>query len=198
VRFDQRDTNLTLLKTSGVDFSIYYNAKLPKALPGDRINITFQGGTVDSFVRLLFPSDNLFDCAGDFGGGACSDAGTGIRAIPAFRSNLAVAWMDGPLTIRGAWRYQGQVDALIKRVPEPQWRNVAANTNNVQHIDAWDYFDLGFSYKINDNLRIGGTVSNLFDKEPPILGSAQQDANTLPNQYDIIGRRYAINLVWRM
>ncbi|OYU76398.1 MAG: hypothetical protein CFE32_10385 [Alphaproteobacteria bacterium PA3] len=198
VKFDQRDTNLTLLKTSGVDFSIYYNAKLPEALPGDRINISFQGGTVDSFVRLLFPSDNLFDCAGDFGGGACSDAGTGIRAIPAFRSNLAVAWMDGPLTIRGAWRYQGQVDALIKRVPEPQWRNVAANLNNVQHIDAWDYFDLGFSYKINDNLRVGGTISNLFDKEPPILGSAQQDANTLPNQYDIIGRRYAINLVWRM
>jgi hypothetical protein len=30
------------------------------------------------------------------------------------------------------------------------------------------------------------------------LGSAQQDANTLPNQYDIIGRRYAINLVWKM
>ena len=198
VKFDQRDTNLTLLKTSGIDFSIYYNAKLPEALPGDRINISFQGGTVDSFVRLLFPADNLFDCAGDFGGGACSDAGTGIRAIPAFRSNLAVAWTDGPLTIRGAWRYQGQVDALIKRVPEPQWRNVAPNLNAVQHIDAWDYFDLGFSYRINDNLRIGGTVINVFDKDPPILGSAQQDANTLPNQYDIIGRRYAINLVWKM
>jgi outer membrane receptor protein involved in Fe transport len=109
-----------------------------------------------------------------------------------------VAWTSGPLTIRGAWRYNGQVEALIKRVPEPQWRNVGPNLNDVQQIDAWDYFDLGASYTINDNLQISGTINNLFDKDPPILGSAQQDANTLPNQYDIVGRRYGINIVWKM
>lgn len=198
VKFDQRDTNLTLLKTSGIDFSFLYAAAMPKGLPGDRINIAFNGGIVESFVRKLFPADNVFDCAGKFGGGACSDAGTGIRAIPEFRSNLNVAWTSGPLTIRGAWRYNGQVEALIKRVPEPQWRNVGPNLNDVQQIDAWDYFDLGASYTINDNLQISGTINNLFDKDPPILGSAQQDANTLPNQYDIVGRRYGINIVWKM
>jgi iron complex outermembrane recepter protein len=198
VKFDQRDTNLTLLETAGWDFSVYYNAKLPAALPGDRVNISYQAGTVDTFVRLLFPADNKFDCAGDFGGGACSDAGTGIRAIPSFRSNLNVAWISGDLTLRGGWRYQGEVDSLIKRIPEPQWRNVAANLNAVQHIDSWNYFDIGFSYRFNDNFRIGGSINNLFDKDPPILGSAQQDANTLPAQYDIVGRRYGLNLVWKL
>jgi iron complex outermembrane recepter protein len=198
VQYDQRDTNLTLLKTSGIDFSILYSAAMPAALPGDRINISYNGGIVDSFVRLLFPADNIFDCAGKFGGGACSDAGTGIRAIPEFRSSLNVSWIDGPLTVRGAWRYTGQVDALIGRVPQAQWKNVAANLNEVQHIDAWDYFDLGASYTVNSNLRISGTINNVFDKLPPILRSAQQDANTLPNQYDIVGRRYGINIVWKM
>jgi iron complex outermembrane recepter protein len=198
-RFDQRDTNLTLLKTSGIDFTVQYSAAIPAGLPGDRINIAYNGGIVKSFERLLFPSDNRFDCAGKFGGGACSDAGTGIRAIPAFRSNLNVAWTDGPLTVRGSWRYTGQTDALIGKNPPPGWKGVwTPNNNLVQHIDGWDYFDLGASYSFNDNLRISGTINNVFNKLPPILGSAQQDANTLPNQYDIVGRRFGINILWKM
>ncbi len=197
-KYDQRDTNLTLLKTSGIDFSFAYSAKMPEGLPGDRINISYNGGIVDSFVRLLFPSDNLFDCAGKFGGGACSDAGTGIRAIPEFRSNLNVAWTKGPLTVRGAWRYTGQVNSLIARNPEPQWKNVAGNQNLVQHIDAWDYFDFGATYEFSDKLRVSATINNAFNKLPPILGSAQQDANTLPNQYDIVGRRFGINILWKL
>jgi iron complex outermembrane recepter protein len=196
IRFDQRDTNLTLLKTAGWDFSVGYNARMPVGLPGDRINILFTGGTVDTFVRLLFPSDNLFDCAGKFGGGACSDAGTGIRAIPQYRHNLNVAWTNDDLTLRFGWRLTGQVDALIPATPVPTWRNVAVNTNAVQHIDTQDYLDLGFSYRVTENLRIGGSVTNLFDVEPPLLGSAQSDANTLPGQYDIIGRRFGLNFTW--
>lgn len=197
VRFDQRDTNLTLLRTAGWDFSVYYNTRLPAALPGDRINITYNAGVVDTFVRLLFPSDNLFDCAGKFGGGACSDAGTGIRAIPTYRHNLSVAWTAGDVVLRGTWRHTGQVDALITNVPQPQWRNVAPNQNFVQHIDAYDYFDVGGTWFVNDQLRIGFTVRNVFDTEPPILGSAQQDANTLPNQYDIVGRAFTINATFK-
>lgn len=199
VRFDQRDTNLTLLKTSGIDFTMQYSAALPASLPGDRITISYNGGIADSFIRLLFPADNQFDCAGKFGGGACSDAGTGIRAIPEFRSSLNVAWTDGPLTVRSSWRYTGQTDALIGKNPPAGWKGVFTPNNNlVQHIDAWDYFDLGASYKVNDNLRISGTVNNLFNKLPPILGSSQSDANTLPNQYDIVGRRFGINILWKL
>jgi iron complex outermembrane recepter protein len=199
VKFDQRDTNLTLLKTSGIDFTAQYSAAMPAGLPGDRILIALNGGVVNSFIRLLFPADNVFDCAGYFGGGACSDAGTGIRAIPSFRSNLNVAWTDGPLTIRSSWRYTGETNALIGKNPPPGWKGVwTPNNNLVQQIDAWDYFDLGATYNVNNNLRISGTINNIFDKLPPILGSAQQDANTLPNQYDIVGRRYGINIVWKM
>jgi iron complex outermembrane recepter protein len=199
VKFDQRDTNLTLLKTSGIDFSMQYAAAIPAGLPGERVTISYNGGIVNSFIRVLFPADNQFDCAGKFGGGACSDAGTGVRAIPEFRSSLNVAWTDGPLTVRGAWRYTGQTDALLGKNPPAGWKGVwTPNNSLVQHIDGWDYFDLGASYKVNDNLRISGTINNIFNKTPPILGSAQSDANTLPNQYDIVGRRYGINILWKL
>jgi iron complex outermembrane recepter protein len=187
------DTNIASLSTSGTDFSIYYNAKLPSALPGDRINISFTGTMLESFQRKADPRPTtlVFDCAGRFGGaalgsGACTDSGLGTRAQPDFRSTLNVAWSAKKLTIRGAWRYFGETDILIP------------NANLVQHISPWDYFDLGASYRINDNLRVSGSITNVFDKLPPVLGSNQSDANTLPNQYDIIGRRYGINLVWKM
>jgi iron complex outermembrane recepter protein len=189
----QGDTNITLLETSGYDFSIYYNARLPAQLPGERINIAYTGGIVDTFIRQATPFNLIFDCAGGWGGGTCSDAGTGIRAIPEFRSNLAISWINGPLSLRTSWRYQGDVQFLQTNIAP-----ALPNTNRVQKIKAYDYFDLGVSYRFNDNLRGSFTISNIFDTEPPILGSNQQDANTLPNQYDIIGRRFGFNLVWKM
>jgi iron complex outermembrane recepter protein len=187
------DTNIALLKTSGTDFSIYYNARIPKGIPGDRINISYTGTMLESYERRADsrPATLVFDCAGRFGGGAlgggaCTDSGLGTRALPDFRSTLNVAWSKGKLTVRGAWRYFGETDILIP------------NANLIQHIQPYDYFDMGVSYKFNDNLRMTANVTNLLNTEPPIMGSNQTDANTLPNQYDIIGRRYGINLVWKM
>jgi outer membrane receptor protein involved in Fe transport len=200
VEFDQRDTNLTLLQTSGIDITIDYRADLPEGLPGERIAVNFYAGITDEFTRLDHPAANRFDCAGKFGAsGICGDAGTSNRAIPGYRHNMAVSWVaNDKLTLRGNWRVTGEVDAVIGTVLDPRWRGVTPNTNLVQHIPTWDYFDLGFTYFINKDLRVSGTVNNVFDRDPPILGNAQADANTLPNQYDIIGRRFGVNLTWRM
>jgi iron complex outermembrane receptor protein len=193
----QTDTNIANLETSGWDFSIYYQAKLPEALPGDRINISYTGGVVDAFIRKATPLDPALNCAGKFGNqaSACSESGLGTRAVPEFKSNLSVSWIAGKLSLRGAWRYQGSVVSLT-----PNTANAANGgaVNLVEKIAGWDYFDFGISYRLNDNLRGTFSISNAFDKDPPILGSAQQDANTFPNQYDVIGRRFGLNLVWKM
>ena len=34
---------------------------------------------------------------------------------------------------------------------------------------------------------------NLFDKEPPIIGSNQEQANTYPGTYDVLGRDFFIS-----
>jgi iron complex outermembrane recepter protein len=191
------DFNISKLETSGYDFSVYYAAALPAELPGDRINIAFTGGIVDTFIRQPTKYVAPVDCAGKFGNQAssCSEGGLGTRAVPEFKSNLSVNWTAGKLSLRGAWRYQGSVVSLTPGVPNTANAGAA---NLVQKIPGWDYFDLGASYRFNDNLRASLSISNVFDKDPPILGSAQQDANTLPNQYDIIGRRFGLNIVWKM
>nr|MCU0882972.1 TonB-dependent receptor [Hyphomonadaceae bacterium] len=181
------DTNIALFEVGGYDISINYNARMPRGLPGDRVTIGYTANIVDSFKRQLNPLAPVVDCAGFFGSQAtsCSESGLGARAVPEYRHILNLAWTGGPLTLRGTWRNMGQTD------------NLTPNAFRVQHLDIYDLFDLGVSYRFNDALRGSLTVSNVFDTDPPLMGSQQAYANTFPNQYDIIGRRFTMNLTYR-
>jgi hypothetical protein len=37
----------------------------------------------------------------------------------------------------------------------------------------------------------------LLDKQPPIVGTQQADANTFPASYDVIGRRFGFSVIVR-
>jgi outer membrane receptor protein involved in Fe transport len=63
-------------------------------------------------------------------------------------------------------------------------------------IKAYDYFDLSVRVNVSDNLEITLAAINIFDKEPPIVGSSAgsttfNGGNTYPSTYDTIGRRFA-------
>ncbi|WP_308910606.1 TonB-dependent receptor domain-containing protein [Pseudokordiimonas caeni] len=69
---------------------------------------------------------------------------------------------------------------------------------NFNKIGSYDYFDLSVRYNVLENVSITGTVSNLFDKEPPIVGNdtgstSYNSGNTYPSTYDALGRRYGIS-----
>jgi iron complex outermembrane recepter protein len=188
-RFEGRDENIALVQTSGWDISVYYRAALPAGVPGDRVELSYLAGITDEFIRQDYASAPRINCAGFYGSsGSCTDSGLGNRGVPEYRHTVNAAWTAGDLTLRGSWRLQGEVD---------MFPGAPFNTFQVQHIDTWDYFDIGFGYRIGDNLSISGTITNVFDKLPPILGSAQRDANTQPSQYDIVGRRFGISFSWR-
>ena len=36
-------------------------------------------------------------------------------------------------------------------------------------------------------------IQNLFDKEPPIVGTNQEQSNTYPGTYDVIGRDFFVS-----
>ncbi len=56
-------------------------------------------------------------------------------------------------------------------------------------IKAQTYLDLTASYDLTSKIVITGGVRNLFDKNPPILGSSQLPGdNTIPATYDVEGR----------
>lgn len=51
------------------------------------------------------------------------------------------------------------------------------------------YHDLSGSYIVNDAVTLTGGVNNLFDKQPPYY-SGNNDSNTDPYTYDVLGRRF--------
>lgn len=40
-------------------------------------------------------------------------------------------------------------------------------------------------------------VDNLLDQQPPIVGTNAADANTFPQSYDVIGRRFGVSVTLR-
>ncbi len=71
-------------------------------------------------------------------------------------------------------------------------------TVNFGDIKAADYFDLTLRFNVSDNLTFTGTVQNLLDKQPPVVGSsvgaiAFNSGNTYPSTYDALGRRFAVS-----
>jgi outer membrane receptor protein involved in Fe transport len=64
-----------------------------------------------------------------------------------------------------------------------------------QKIDAYDYFDLAFGYKVLPNVRLSANINNVFEKDQPVVGNEAADTgsnsgNTFPSHYDTLGRVY--------
>ena len=65
-------------------------------------------------------------------------------------------------------------------------------------LDSVTYIDLTLAYGFSgfaDGLIIRGGVTNLTDEEP-IIYPSQQQANTDPATYDVLGQRYFVNLTY--
>lgn len=172
--------NIGSLKVEGIDAQIDYS------LPVDGLSLTGDSATLQlsavaswMFERSLQVIANAapIDCAGRFGNGCI---GTGTFGVPDFKLNLSTTYASGPVTLRAQGRmigefklYPGFVAAV--QTASPQW-----------------YFDLSTNIELGKFDLFGG-IDNLFDNQPPILGTALSgDANTDPSLYDVIGRRFFI------
>ena len=51
------------------------------------------------------------------------------------------------------------------------------------------YHDIGAAYHVSETVKVSAGVNNLFDKEPPYY-SGNNDSNTDPYTYDVIGRYF--------
>jgi len=49
--------------------------------------------------------------------------------------------------------------------------------------------DLSAAYQWDENIRVNLGIRNIFDEEPNFLGDEQDQANTYPQSFDIIGPR---------
>ncbi|MBX3560485.1 MAG: TonB-dependent receptor [Sphingomonas sp.] len=174
------NANLSAFRTEGIDFQIDYSLPLNASLlgsGGSRLSFFFLGNYSwdNNFTPLTDLPDEIVQCAGRFG----LNCG---NPTPKWKWSSRLSWMDGPMTTSFRWRHVGSV------------RDDDDTTDFiVERIGSYDLFDLAFAFNVNDNLTLNLGVNNLFDKTPPIIGDNQEQANTYPGVYDVIGRDFFVS-----
>ncbi len=202
-------TNLGILKTDGIDLQANYSRDIGFA----KLGLNFTGNyTHDSKFNSnpLIASTINRECTGFYSNNCAS-------IQPKFqwsqRTTLSFKQIDVSLLWRHIDSVQQEPDDIING-NGPAFQGVlgggttqaaavaAGNqfvgaTVDFQKIKAVNYFDLSTRVAVNDNLSLTVTVQNLFDKQPPLVGSnvgttSYNSGNVYPSTYDSLGRRFAV------
>ncbi|HKU15722.1 MAG TPA: TonB-dependent receptor [Steroidobacteraceae bacterium] len=175
--------NVATRAVNGVDLQASYGMNMPSflSLPGQSadLNLSLSATWQSEDSTVLLAGQREIDCAGYYGG-TCS--GDSIRITPDFRALLRAVWSSGPLSITTEVSHIGDLK-LLPGAPK--------NQNNT--LSARYYTDLTGTYRIGDSSRITVGITNLFDKQPPILGYPDGgDAGTNVQLFDVLGRQYFV------
>ena len=173
--------NIEGYETSGVDLQFDWGFD---AGPGS-VEINALVSWMDRFEQVPPRGLPTRDAVGFVGNDGGASNGLG-RSLPEWKWNASLSYEWQPVTFGAQWRHidsmQDADRALDYRIPSS------------------DYFDLFASATIEVGTRgaltLRGGVENLTDEDPPLLPS-QVQANTDPSQYDVLGRRYYLNLSYR-
>jgi len=184
------NTNLDSYETSGIDLAASYTMRA-----GD-----LGGFGVTGLVSWLdkWKLGN-FECAGLYGP-VCSNTG---GPNPKWKSKVRGTWstpwnVDLALT----WRHINEVK--FEGTSSDQLLSVVGSTFPTnEKLAARDYFDIGAVWTINKTFSLRAGVNNIFDKDPPLVGSGTSDpsifgnGNTFPGTYDALGRLVFMNLTMK-
>jgi len=194
--------NAASQEVSGIDLLINYDTSLGFSLLGEgdsRLNFNFNGTWTES--NLFTPVQGLptqFECAGRFG----QNCG---QPIASFKWASRLSWIDGPLTASVRWTHLSGVD---DNDPDTNF----AEFNGVERIGAYDLIDLTFAFDVNESVTLAVGVNNLFDTLPGtprfdgievsnrpnslLLGDNQEQANTYPSVYNVLGRDFFASIAF--
>ena len=178
-------SNLGRLKTDGVDLTVNYRRDIGFA----DLSMALNGNWTNSSTFKATPSSINRECVGQFN----ADCGSLQPKIQwSLRTTLGFEKVD----VSALWRH---IDSFTG--PSDAFKGTLNGWGTVDFtkIPSFDYFDLTTRVKITDNLTLTGTVQNLFNKKPPLVGAtvgstAFNSGNTYPSTYDTLGRRYAAAL----
>jgi iron complex outermembrane receptor protein len=187
---ERRPRNAAVLTTRGFDLQVDYQLDLPSFNGwASALQVLFIGNVTTEFGFQAAPSATYLRCEGYFGA-PCNFTNLGVN--PEKRATTQFRYRLGGLTTELAWRW---IDGLENAGPfTPDFADFpwAAGPGSK------NYFDLNFGFEIGDNLSVYAGIANLTDKEPPILGFNAQQSNTIPNLFDVLGRRYHATLRYRL
>lgn len=175
-------SNIGSLRAEGLDVQADYRVSLPDAiaLSSNGASLGLQAVAAWMFNRStqIVSGQPALECAGYMGGGC--GGGSGSWLIPDFKLNLSGTYNSGPITLR----LQGRMVGDIKLKP--------GITAAVDRAPRYWLFDMSGAARVHESFEIFGGIDNLFDKEPPILGSALASDNSDPTVWDVVGRRFFV------
>jgi iron complex outermembrane recepter protein len=174
------------LSTKGIDLEANYSLPLNFGVFSETSRVefqTFQTYTHDYTVTPVqaFPDVKNY-CAGTFGT-SCG------QPIPNWKGFSRVTYRTGPFALSLRHRYIGKVtdDRIVLRersggvVPDRA-------TLSKPVIPTVHYFDLSGSVQAGETLDLTFGVRNIFDRDPPVLGSSAPASNTFAATYDVEGQ----------
>ena len=178
-RVRQSPMNLAQLQTSGLDVQADYSVPL---------------GAGDLRLRLV--GNYLFTLQNNQLGVVAKGAGAIgpdnlYSGSPRARFNAAATYSEGPLSVGAKARFIGAAKLVYDWGPKDvDWNRVPPHA----------YIDLNGSYQLTENVQLFGTVDNLLNKAPPVLGASPNQGDSsyyfISSQagayYDLIGREYRI------
>jgi iron complex outermembrane receptor protein len=181
--------NIATLQTSGIDVQVDYSMPFNFSLTGagsSRLNFFFLGTYLDQYrstaVAAIPERETI------------AEGSISTNPLPRWRHTSRLTMSDGPANLSLRWRYLGPVTdpritntfVGLDRVPQD-----AALFPNAR-LGSVNYFDLTAAFDASDNLQITMGVNNLFNQKPEVLGSLQEQANTYPGTYDVLGRDFFV------
>ncbi len=174
-------TNLSNIHAEGVELG--FSFRLNTESIG---NFTFMGN-VNKFLTHERQSASfvpVLDCLGYFGT-SCEGPRPEIRAIQ------RTTWDFRNFTVSALVRYLGEVE----KEPIEQ----AGTFAEFRKLDAYTYLDLYGDIELFDRVTVGAGITNVLDKDPPIVGNEAADTgsnsgNTFPSHYDTLGRMYSVGV----
>ncbi|BDI60410.1 TonB-dependent receptor domain-containing protein [Qipengyuania nanhaisediminis] len=200
------NANIASLGVSGVDLEINYTTDVAFGLfeQDSRLNFNFLGTyTESSFFVPVVGQPTTVECAGLFAG-QCGEP------TPEYKWTSRLSWIDGPLTTSVRWRHLDSVDSEDSILVDPTGGIDYTSFNGINTIDSYDLFDLSFSVEASENVTITAGIDNVFDTLPGapefdaagnvtnrpnslLLGDNQEQANTYPSTYDVLGRKFFVS-----
>lgn len=172
--------NVASDSAQGVDITVRYSFDMGA---NGALDLGFDANYV--IERKTQPAAFLdeYDCAGLVGN-------TCLRPNPEWTFVQTTRWTTGPLTLQLLWRY---IDGVEQDTVA--FGDAAASDFAVPKIASQSFFDLTGAYDFNETWTLRAGITNLFDREPPIVGNdyggtAENSGNTYPATYPSIGRGY--------
>jgi iron complex outermembrane recepter protein len=184
--FLQKDFNLGVSVVSGFDLEMNYRHDLAR---WGTLSATLNGAYLWHDTTTPYPGSGTFDCAGLFGS-TCSNGSVN----PRWRHNMRVSW-ETPLDVllSAQWRFIGPTtfdnndnNPLLLFAEEGAYDQYNAR------IPGFSYLDLTAVWHATKQFEVRLGVSNVLDKDPPIIPSLDISGNAGPANswatYDYLGR----------